>query len=136
MRLTLSIFLLTGLLAMSGCDETETATVRGSFSGTFTAHGSPGGMPEKSGPVTVTFDGNTYRSTSNPDRVPAGGSGTFRLLDDERVLFEDQNIWTADFYWGLILNGEYRYQFKGDSLSITRYSGPAKIYEYKLKRDE
>lgn len=122
-------------LAISGCDPTETADLRGSFSGTFTAY-EPDGDVEKAGPVTVTFDGNTYSSTSNPDQYPAGGSGTYRFLDDAMISFEDKNRWTANFNWNLILNGDYGYRFRGDSLSLTRYSGSAKVYEYNLKRNE
>jgi hypothetical protein len=129
--------LLLPLLFVAGCDKNELAGLKGSFTGTFTDHGNiSAGIPEKSGPVQVTFDGNTYRSTGNPDRIPAGGSGTYKLLDGTRILFEDKNIWTANFDWGLILNGEYEYRFKGDSLLITRYSQDSKRYEYKLKQDQ
>ncbi|HEY0895069.1 MAG TPA: hypothetical protein VGE15_00825 [Sphingobacteriaceae bacterium] len=136
MKSTVVLLLFTIGLVGSGCEETESGNLKGSFSGTFTAHGTPV-TPEQSGPVQVTFDGNSYRSTSNPDRIPAGGSGTFRFADKTQIVFEDKNIWTADFSWGLILDGEYEYKFKGDSLYLTRYSdsGEAKVYEYKLKRD-
>ena len=135
MKSRLALLLLGLGLAISGCDPTETADLHGSFSGTFTAYELDGDV-EKSGPVTVTFDGNTYSSTSNSDRYPAGGSGTYRFLDDAMIRFEDKNRWTADFNWTLILNGDYGYKFSGDSLSLTRYSGAARIYEYKLKRNE
>ncbi len=136
MKSTLVLLLLTMGLSMPACEETESGNLKGSYSGIFTVHATPL-TPEQSGPVQITFDGNRYRSSSNPDRIPAGGSGTFRFADKSRIVFEDQNIWTADFYWGLILTGEYQYRFRGDSLYLDRYSGTgsAKICEYKLRRD-
>lgn len=116
---------------LTGCDETEIAKLKGSYSGTFTYH-----SPEapKTGPVTVTFDGTSYSSTRNPDYIPAGGSGTFEFREKNTVKFEDQNMWTANFDWNLILNGEYDYEVKGDSLIITRSRNEVKLYEYRLKR--
>lgn len=128
-KAALFILLAAGL---SSCDETEMAKLKGSYSGTFIYH-----SPEapKSGPVTVTFDGTNYTSTRNPDYIPAGGSGTFAFMEKNRVKFEDQNVWMANFDWNLILNGEYSYEVKGDSLFITRAHNEVKLYEYRLKRN-
>ena len=123
-------------VAFAGCDETEIANLKGSYSGTFIYHNPSDAAAPKSGPVTVTFDGTTYSSTRNPDYIPAGGSGTFEFSDKKTVKFEDQNFWTANFDWNLILKGEYDYEIKGDSLIITRSRDEVKLYEYRLKRDQ
>jgi len=120
--------------ALSGCDETEIAKLKGSYTGTFIYHSNA--EAPQSGRVTVTFEGASYTSTRNPDYIPAGGSGTFEFKEKNTVRFEDQNIWTANFDWNLILKGEYAYEIKGDSLIITRSRDEVKLYEYRLKRDQ
>lgn len=92
-------------------------------------------------PASVSFSDRTFSSQGNHDRIPAGGSGSFEILKDDLLDFKDKNVWMANFDWGLILNGKYKYRFKGDSLILNRYleACPACLmapstYQYKLKR--
>ena len=120
--------------AFSGCEKDIITNFSGRYSGIF-IYNNPAdsqALPP-SGPASITFDKNTYTSTGNPDRIPAGGSGTFEVINSQDVKFEDSNRWTADFDWGLILNGEYRYQAKGDSLLLAKYIGGLKVFEYRLE---
>ena len=117
--------------AFSGCskNDPEIAALTGTYSGTFYYH-SP--STSSSNPVAVTFSGNSYASTSNSNRIPAGGSGYFQV-SNQQVQFKDINIWTADFDWGLILNGNYTSQIKGDSLILNK-TNLSTSYQYRLKR--
>ena len=93
-------------------------------------------------PIAVEIDKNKgYFSSGNPDRKPAGGSGKFSLEDENIINFKDKNIWTQDFDARLILNGRFTYEFKGDSLILTRYVEPCpycnqlpSFFQYRLKR--
>ncbi len=72
---------------------------------------------------------------------PKLGNGAFVVNDSKTVVFKDKNAWTADFDWNLILNGDYSYQVKGDSLILIKNlnADPAantiyNYYQYRLKR--
>ncbi|WP_199136531.1 hypothetical protein [Pedobacter sp. ASV12] len=80
----------------------------------------------------IVFKGNRYQS------LKGRGSGKFVLVD-KMVRFTDENIWTADFDWGLILNNDYQYETKGDSLILDKMIPyhPSQVYnyyQYRLKR--
>ncbi|MEX2232470.1 MAG: hypothetical protein WD824_09935 [Cyclobacteriaceae bacterium] len=85
-----------------------------------------------------TFTGKTtlelrefkYSCEGNDNRIPGGGSGTYEL-DKNRITFHDENMWTADFDWNLILTGEYDYTVKGKNLTLSARKNNA-VYEYDL----
>lgn len=91
--------------------------------------------------IAVNLNGKEYTSSGSTNRVPAGGTGKYTVLNNNEVQFNDERIWTADFDWGLILNGNYKYEIKKDSLILTRnfeicpscntING---LYQYRLKR--
>lgn len=129
------------ILALSGCsDKLSLDALSGTYTGKFHYL-----TPENSAKVTadakITFSDHTYSSLRNTNYIPAGGSGVFEIQPEEILNFKDENIWTANFDWGLILNGKYKYDLKGDSLILTRYTEPcpncsmqAGLYQYRLKR--
>lgn len=132
------------ILALSGCsDKLTLSALNGTYTGKF--YYIPPGENlnnEVSAPASVSFSDNNYSSKGGSGYIPAGGSGTFEIQKEEEILdFKDQNIWTANFDWGLILNGKYKYQVKGDSLILTRFTEPCPscsmmpdLYQYRLKR--
>jgi hypothetical protein len=132
------------ILAFAGCKKKPPESAfNGTFKGQF--HYVPPGktLADKvSVPSTVSFSGGNYNSHFNSDRVPAGGSGTFKVQKNNLIDFNDENVWTANFDWGLILDGKYSYEFKGDSLIMTRLEqcplcmSPTvfQLYQYRLKR--
>ena len=132
------------VLALSGCtDKLTYKALNGTFSGQF-YYIEPGKLSTNvvSAPVSVSFSGDKYSSTGNPDRIPAGGSGTVDILENDLLNFQDKNGWTANFNWLLILDGKYHYELEKDSLIITRYwdlcptcdSVAPTLYQYRLKR--
>jgi hypothetical protein len=93
--------------------------------------------PAPSGPVEVNFSSDSYQSTGNSNYIPAGGSGTFHILENKNIEFKNTNMWTANFDWNLILNGTYTYKLKGDSLILSKEAASGiKVLEYRLKRIE
>jgi hypothetical protein len=133
------VFLLLVSSILSACsDKLELSRLKGSYKGIFTYHDQASSIaPPPSGEIVLTFTENAYLSTGNTNRTPAGGSGVFELTEEGQIKFEDQNIWTADFDWNLILNGYYKYKTKGDSLILKKeLQAGLKTYEYRLKRTE
>ncbi len=136
MNRTLSPFAIILLLATSSCDEKsdDKTILEGTYSGTFTNWNNDPAANTVilSGQTTVTFSNNTYTSSGNDNKIPAGGSGTFKI-EKNFVNFVDRNVWTANFDWNLILNGSYTYSMKGDSLFLLKTFG-YNHYQYELKR--
>jgi len=142
MKIYSKIFYLFTLLPLiSGCsDKLSLSALDGTYTGEF-HYISPTDTVKRTGPASITFNQQNFTSARNADRIPAGGSGTLELLDDNLIDFKDENVWTANFDWGLILNGKFKYEFKGDSLILNRYFEPCpacirapSTYQYKLKR--
>ncbi|MEK6153975.1 hypothetical protein WIW50_11970 [Flavobacteriaceae bacterium 3-367] len=128
--------LLIGLLLLTlGCnsdDGTNPNNINGTYDGIFTVQYKNG--EAHSNPVTVNFASGKFSSSSGPGRFPAGGSGTF-TVQKSVVLFSDENFWTAEFDWGLILNGTYDYSIRGDELVLSRDSNDVGLYRYELRRN-
>jgi len=107
-----------------GCKENNASiTVNGTYAGKFT-YVTPGGT-RVSADSQVVFSENNYNSSL--------GSGTYEILNSNMIQFKDVNFWTADFDWNTILNRDYTYEIKGDSLIMTKQANAAIIYQYRLK---
>lgn len=106
--------------------------LEGSYSGIFTAY-NKSSEEAVTGEVIVKFKADSFFSSANNNRHPAGGSGTFEIFDN-KIIFKDQNAWTAEFDWGLILAHEYSYILKSKELTLTK-SNKYTTYTYKLKKD-
>ncbi len=128
-------------LSLFSCSKNkEPELLNGHYSGSYYYPSSNVSQPVKSvNVVNLHLDkGNTYNSSAFLDRKPAGGSGEFKVLRNNLVEFTDKGYWTAEFDWGLILNGRFTYDIKGDSLILTRQclqcSSLPSFYQYRLKR--
>ena len=141
-KTTLKLILI--IISLSGCLEKGQSlkNFKGTFSGTFTYYSPEAGLPLTPKPIvakaSVTFSDSTYVATSNPNHVPAGGGGKFKIIDKNKVHFEDDHFYTANFDWGLVLSGDYNYKIKGDSLFLNKIVNNTEvkippIYEYRLK---
>lgn len=123
-------------IAITACTETEKQTDSlsdGSYTGTFTVEYSDG--QSYSNPVTVTISGSHYSCTAGENHIPAGGHGTF-TIDGSKITFRDELMWTADFDWNLILNGEYNFKIDGGEIEISAMKNSLGLYQYKLRKDE
>ncbi|MDR6561556.1 MULTISPECIES: hypothetical protein [unclassified Arcicella] len=74
-----------------------------------------------------------FSCSGNSNRIPAGGSGTFSS-DNNKITFNDENAWTAEFDWGLILQGTYNYTFDGKKLQMSTDRNGIGNYNYHLEK--
>lgn len=128
----LAVALLTLATSCSNDDENnDLLPLEGTFTGIFRVEYTGG--ETHSNPVTVTFNGDGYSSSASQDRFPAGGSGKFERGGNS-LEFADENIWTADFDWNLILDGDYKYSQSGNSLTFSAQKNDVGTYTYELTR--
>jgi len=126
-----TIFILKTLsivLVFAACNKDKLIIESGSYSGTFKVNYNDTSM---TGFTTLILNNSGYVCTGNPNRIPAGGSGTY-TISNGKINFSDENIWTADFDWNLILNGTYDYTFDGSNLKIFAFKNNVGHYEYNL----
>lgn len=124
--------ILFSLLFLS-CDQDDEASKfieTGTYIGSFTV---VYGSEKKSGTTMLKLENGKYTSSGNPDRIPAGGSGSYSIKDN-KIIFSDENFWTADFDGNLILSGEYTYTFNGKKLKISANKNDVGYYEYDLSK--
>lgn len=120
-----------------GCTKSSSKLENGTYTGTFTVQysdGNPFGDEDTvSRPITLVLYANRkFECSGNTDKYPAGGSGKYKYVGD-KINFEDENGWFADFDWNLILKGEYNYIKTGNNLKIFK-QGSIGYYEYDLTK--
>ncbi|WP_159023591.1 hypothetical protein [Formosa sp. L2A11] len=130
----LCVFLLLSFACNSDDDTTNNDQFYGNYTGEFTV--TYNDSITYSNPVTVQFNtDNTYISSGNENNFPAGGSGSFNS-NVTTLEFFDENFWTANFDWDLILNESYDYTKTGDSLVFSASKNNIGYYSYKLVKSE
>jgi len=123
-----TIFSITILL--SSCDKDDLNIKEGTYKGTFTVTYSSG---TQTGQTTLELKNGKFSCSGTSNRIPAGGSGTFSS-DNNKITFNDENVWTADFDWNLILSGNYDYTFDGKKLKISADKNGVGNYKYDLEK--
>lgn len=123
-----TIFSITILL--SSCKKDDLNIKDGTYKGTFTVTYSCG---TQSGQTPLELKNGKFSCSGNSNRIPAGGSGTFSS-NNKKITFNDENVWTADFDWNLILSGQYDYTFEGKKLIISADKNGVGNYKYDLKK--
>jgi hypothetical protein len=115
---------------LSSCTKDSTSRIhKGTYNGTFQRSNS-----SQIANVTIVFDENTFRGQSNLTRYPAMCHGAFYSLVD-KIIFQDECVWTADFDGTFILNGEFIITLRSDTLELSKnYAGLGFRDIYKLKR--
>ena len=85
--------------------------------------------------VSLTISSDGYTGYSSQAKYPAICRGTQSITGD-KIIFHDACVWTADFNGSLILDGEYEFQHRNDSIFIFRYGNGtiATVDIYKLKK--
>ncbi len=97
----------------------------GTYSGTFTV---TRGSEKNTRNTSLKLENGTYSCTTR-------GSGNYSVSNN-KIIFNDENNWTADFDWNLILNGEYDYTFDGKRLHISANKDSVAHYEYDLEKED
>ena len=62
------------------------------------------------------------RFSGSADSVARIGSGSYDINSGE-IEFVDENFWTADFDWSLILSGTWEFEKNGRELVLTHERG-------------
>jgi hypothetical protein len=123
-----AFFLITTLL--SSCKKDDLEINDGTYKGTFTVTYNSG---TQIGQTTLELNNGKFSCSGNTNRIPAGGSGTFSS-DNKKITFNDENTWTANFDWNLILSGKYDYTFDGKNLTISVDKNGVGNYKYDLEK--
>lgn len=129
--LQMAIVLVFVFTACNDKDKIDDTHLNGTYTGTFTVEYSNGNS--YSNTVTVTLNHNQYTCSNAENRIPAGGSGGY-YLDGGKIVFLDENLWTADFDWNLILSGEYDLQLAENNVEISAMKNGVGFYQYKLQK--
>ncbi len=125
------------LLMFSSCSEDgqlEQKFQEGTFTGTFQRDLGDSEIAN----ITLTFDGNRWSGTGDYPKYPALCRGTYSI-DENKITFQNECAWTAEFDWTLILSGEYNLTKTGSVLEFSRDYRPANsdtyIDQYRLTKD-
>ena len=127
--------ILTLFCVFESCDSAKNDAIQskefiGTYSGTFTVEYNDGTTLSDTASITFIND-NSYDSSGNNNRVPAGGSGSYKK-SNSTITFDEIHFWTADFDWNLILKGEYDYTLNGNLLTISANKNNLGLYKYEL----
>ncbi|EOZ98719.1 hypothetical protein A33Q_1373 [Indibacter alkaliphilus LW1] len=72
--------------------------------------------------VTIKLNDGKWEGNSSVSRYPALCKGNY-TLEDSKINFENECMWTADFDWTLILNGTFTVLFSDDSMIWEKVTG-------------
>lgn len=115
------------------CDKNNNDEImEGTYKGTFSATYKSGGDVQK-GQTTIVLKDGTFSCTGNANRIPAGGSGTYKV-SGSTITFDDANSWTADFNFDLVLDSSYSYSVDGRVLLIRKETASG-IYQYSMEKE-
>ncbi|GAB2530751.1 hypothetical protein [Rufibacter soli] len=131
------LFLLLAFLFASCLEkDDDPATLpEGTYTGTFSRTDPQTKSPPKVAQVTLIIKGNTFKGNSDTPTYPAIGSGTYQIKGKD-ITFEDENFWTANFDWTLILKGTYSLQSTGGTVTLTRQQGTqTDVYQLTRKQE-
>nr|WP_068891302.1 hypothetical protein [Pedobacter panaciterrae] len=115
------------LIALSLClfISCNTSNDKAGFSGTFKGQFIDGPVNQLvSISAEIKFNGDNYEATN--------GTGKFTVEDSSKVKFSMTNIESMDYIANKVLNGEYNYVIKGDSLILTKIFPPVEHVESSL----
>lgn len=131
-RLILNMGLIWGLIGcgfMGGFNETS---LTGTYEGTFqrTVEGNSQGIAN----VQLTFEGGLFNGNSDEQNYPVICSGSYSL-NRSTIQFSNTCMFTADFDWTLILNGDFRIEREGNELILTKSDGVT-VDRYSLVKKE
>jgi len=124
----INIFILSIVIFISSCSKEEQNLADGTYKGNFKVTYN---SAVQTGQTSIEIKDGKFTCTSNANRIPAGGSGTY-TFSNNKITFNEQNFYTADFDWNLILSGTYNYTFNGKTLRIFASKNGVGVYEYEL----
>ncbi len=112
-------------------EETPSAQIDGNYTGVFIrTHPQAKFAPAN---VTLQLQGGRFSGTSARQNYPAICEGSYTSFED-KILFEESCIWTADFDWSYILSGSFDYTITNEEITFTRKTGDFTDHYY-LKKE-
>lgn len=79
--------------------------------------------------VTLNLNDNIFSGASSNARYPAICHGNWEA-GNSTIEFENRCVWTADFDWSLILDGEFRYEWNGTQLKLWQVKGESEVTDW------
>ncbi len=130
--LVLAMALISLATACRKDSDNQPGNAKGTYKGTFKRYHLDGSQTAN---VTLVLDYPNYSGSSDIPKYPAIGQGTYYADDEANLHFSNQSIFTADFDWSLILNGNYfEVNSNGDSLEFAKSYPNGWVDVYKLKK--
>ncbi len=125
------------ILSFMSCDRDEELPLSeliGVYTGTFIVEYSEDPIfydqMELSNEVTIEFENGNFTCSSGENHIPAGGSGKYEI-EENKITFNDENGWYANFDGNLILDGEYDIKENKSEITISVHKGIG-YYKYRL----
>jgi hypothetical protein len=112
-------FILLLAIVVSSCrknDNNQVTKLTGTYAGTFQRKVSGSGAVSN---VSLIFSADAWNGESQMVKYPALSHGTFST-NGSKITFKNESVWTAEFDWSLILNGDYEINTAGNKLNITK----------------
>lgn len=125
------LIMLLMLLSLAACKREKVTPVnlKGAYTGKL--YSTNVGVSETDARLVMTD--KTYTASIN---TPFGADSRGRyVVNDNEITFTDSLAHTANFDWGLLLDGKYTSTIKGDSLILVK-KGNMYNYTYRLKKQE
>jgi hypothetical protein len=114
----IKLFLVIALISLTNCTTNTEFTadyVSGNYLGVFERNG-------ETSTVEIRFMDGTFIGESSVDRFPAICNGVYST-EENRIVFTNNCIWTADFDWSLILNEEWTFSRNRSELILFKSNG-------------
>jgi hypothetical protein len=131
-------FVSASLLTLTACKKSsDTIPVfNGNYSGKYAISNSGGIIYiHTEGPVNFTFNDSTYVCTNNGSNFSVGGAGKFIVHNGSNISFINLTVYQDLVYTLYTLNGDYTYNYKGDSLIISKQLSNVSAIEYRIKKN-
>ena len=104
------------IIALHSCSKKDNGqNINGSYIGVFERNGNTSN-------VELTLNNGQYNGQSTKDRFPALCNGNY-TISGSSITFTNNCMWTADFDWTLILNGEWNYTISNNTLTLIKSNG-------------
>jgi hypothetical protein len=118
--LKICAFALLLIFSLNNCKKSEneiTKITDGIYIGTFQR--TPVWGDGQISNISITFSSGKWSGQSDNSRYPALCHGTYEVQNN-KLIFQNECAWTAEFDWSLILSGEYQFNINGNSLIFTQ----------------
>ena len=131
MKTPVLFILLSAVLSFTACTKNKVTPLPQKLDGTYTGAFTATGTDAINTTAHVVIAGRTYQGSLNTTfGVLSRGS---YIVNNNQITFTDSTVHTANFNWGLLLNGTYSSTIKGDSLILVK-KGSGFNYVYRLKK--